>query len=479
MKPQYLLVTLSAISMATGCGGKTNDAANGSGAGGASSGIVGGSGSSGSSVAGTGSSAVGTSNTAGSDGTIGGNGSGGFLGVDGGAMAATGGSTIVCTRATCADLGKNCGVISDCCGGFIDCGTCPSTQCCGCGNPGVGNVCASIAPSGAVPPICIAGSKGCFCDTTGHCAPGLTCDTTQSPRVCCNGADCAPPPMTNNVATCPGTVLHRCTPGITIPTASGTNDSCGYLVSSFVENAFLCGVSATGGGSTPAQIQAYINDEHAMTLGCATASNPVSDLPSNPGYVYYPQTGDPTCTDSSGRPMRPSLFVTDITYDANCTAGDQQQGGQAYDPVAIFGTWKSATGNTPDADPPGGFNYWYLTSNADPIPPSVNAQCPCITTTDGVTTCPASGPAEKGYGTEVRYETALVSGHSYRLQIMVHDGDATQDGEAAEACVYFCAGTGLCVPLNCADYPAGTCGPQPDGCAGLTANCGDCNACAH
>ena len=46
--------------------------------------------------------------------------------------------------------------------------------------------------------------------------------------------------------------------------------------------------------------------------------------------------------------------------DANCIAGDQQQGGQEYDPVAIFGTWKSATGNTPDADPPGGFNYWYL-----------------------------------------------------------------------------------------------------------------------
>jgi hypothetical protein len=447
VKPQYLLATL----IAAACGGKTNDAGN---------------------------SALGTSNSGSGGGTVGASGSGGSLAVSGGAIAGTGGSSAACKRATCAELGKNCGVISDCCGGFIDCGTCPSTQCCGCGNPGVGSVCGTDNPAGSVPPVCIAGSKGCLCDTKGHCAPGLTCDTAQSPFVCCSGTDCTSPSTTNNVATCAGTAAHLCTPGITIPTASGANDNCGYPASMLSESAFLCGIVATGGGANPVQIQAYVNDEHAMTLGCTTASNPVSDLPSNPGYVYYPQTGDPSCTDSSGRPMRPSLFITDITTDLNCRAGDQQQGGQAYDPVAVFGTWKSATGSTPDADPSGGFNYWYLTSNADPLPSYVNAQCPCITTTDGVTTCPGSGPTEKGYGAEVRYEVALVSGHSYRVQIMVHDGDPTPDGDAAEACVNFCAGTGLCVILNCADYPAGTCGQQPDGCGGLTVNCGDCAACA-
>src|SRR6202000_1681728 len=28
---------------------------------------------------------------------------------------------------------------------------------------------------------------------------------------------------------------------------------------------------------------------------------------------------------------------------------------------------------------------------------------------------------------------------------------------------------------TCANYPAGTCGQQSDGCGGLTANCGGCN----
>jgi hypothetical protein len=36
--------------------------------------------------------------------------------------------------------------------------------------------------------------------------------------------------------------------------------------------------------------------------------------------------------------------------------------------------------------------------------------------------------------------------------------------------------TSTCTPKTCADYPAGTCGQQTDGCSGLTANCGTCSA---
>jgi hypothetical protein len=75
---------------------------------------------------------------------------------------------------------------------------------------------------------------------------------------------------------------------------------------------------------------------------------------------------------------------------------------------------------------------------------------------------------------EVKYEVGLISGHSYRLQIMGHDGDQTQGADAGEACAIFCAGTGTCTPLTCADYPTGTCGLQPDGCGGLTSDCGVC-----
>ena len=34
----------------------------------------------------------------------------------------------------------------------------------------------------------------------------------------------------------------------------------------------------------------------------------------------------------------------------------------------------------------------------------------------------------------------------------------------------------LCTPKTCADFPAGTCGQQADGCSGLTADCGSCTA---
>lgn len=74
---------------------------------------------------------------------------------------------------------------------------------------------------------------------------------------------------------------------------------------------------------------------------------------------------------------------------------------------------------------------------------------------------------------EVKYGAGLISGHSYRLQVMAHDGDQTQGADAGEACAIFCAGTGTCTKLTCADYP-GSCGPQSDGCGGLTASCGTC-----
>jgi hypothetical protein len=84
----------------------------------------------------------------------------------------------------------------------------------------------------------------------------------------------------------------------------------------------LCGIYATGGGKDPAQIQAFFNDEKSLTLGCATSTYPVSAMPANPAAVYYPQDGDPNCVDTSKRPMRPTLYITDITYDPNCKTGD-------------------------------------------------------------------------------------------------------------------------------------------------------------
>jgi len=310
------------------------------------------------------------------------------------------------------------------------------------------------APPGAgsgAPTTCIVGDQGCLCDSTGGCRPGLTCTEQTSPRpnLCCDGTDCSNVGGTVGATCSMVTGAPSCTPGITIPAATTGNDNCGYPTADFVESDTLCTIEAVGGGATPAIIRVYYNDEHALTLGCETPNFPLSPLSAVPDSVFYPQTGDPDCVDAVGRPLRPMVFITDISVDSSCNAGDLQQGGPGYDPVAIFGTWKGATENpdktgTPLPDPMR--NDWNLTSSGDPVPATALA-------------------CTEHYGTEVRFEVGLISGHSYRIQVIVHDGDQNKGGDSGEACVNFCAGTGtLCDPgvVECVDDPDGnaTC---PDG----------------
>jgi len=275
----------------------------------------------------------------------------------------------------------------------------------------------------------------------------LTCtpQTAPVPSLCCNGTDCSSTGGTIGLSCSAPSGAPSCTPGITIPAATAVNDGCGYPKTSFLESTTLCAINAVGGGATPAIVQLFYNDEHALTLGCHTATNPVSPLTTDPEALNYPQTGDPACVDSVGRALRPVLYVTDISADPSCTAGDQQSGGPAYDPIAVFGAWKGATeaadlSGTPDADP--AKNTWDLTSSADPVPASATAAC------------------NEGYGSELRYEVGLISGHSYRLQVIVHDGDQNKGGDSGEACAIFCAGSGqLCDPgvTQCPDGSSAQC----------------------
>jgi hypothetical protein len=259
-----------------------------------------------------------------------------------------------------------------------------------------------------------------------------------------------------------------CTPGITIPPAMGSNDNCGYPSTDFNESTTLCGINAVGGGSQPAVIQVFYSDEHALTLGCDTPTNPVSPLPGVPGAASFPQTGDPACVDNVMRPLRPVLFITDITADPTCTAGDLQKGGKAYDPVAVFGTWKSATegannqGTPVQADPMQ--NMWNLGPGADTISASVMA---CTLNNNGGTTFGGrtggrTGGAQ-GFGAELRFEVGLISGHSYRFQAIVHDGDQTRGGDSGEACATFCAGSGMACDPGVTQCPSGSSAQCPEG----------------
>jgi hypothetical protein len=130
--------------------------------------------------------------------------------------------------------------------------------------------------------------------------------------------------------------------------------------------------------------------------------------------------------------MWPVLFLTDVTANPSDTSGDWQKGGVPHTPTAVFGTWKAAVRSvdktvtpnkitiTPDADPTK--NDWNLGAGAEPVP---------------------SGLANEGYGAEVRWDVPLASGHSYRIQVMVHDGDQNKGGgDSGEACVIYCAGGG-------------------------------------
>jgi formylglycine-generating enzyme len=73
-----------------------------------------------------------------------------------------------CEPTTCAAQKKNCGTISDSCGGLLPCGSCQSPQVCGGG--GIANVCAAQQ----TPPSCQGGGQG-----AGH-----TCGSTDDD--CCS-----------------------------------------------------------------------------------------------------------------------------------------------------------------------------------------------------------------------------------------------------------------------------------------------------
>jgi hypothetical protein len=243
-----------------------------------------------------------------------------------------------------------------------------------------------------------------------------------------------------------------CTPGVE---GSAIVD-CGYPYTSsnpltsvvFNEDEVLRAIQPSGGAPSGI-VRLFYNDEHALTLGVrqvvvTSASGttmtdyPVSPLTVNPGSVTDAKTGtnelagQQSGLDQSLRPMWPVMYITDITSDINSRSGDWQQGGRPRGPTEVFGTWKAAvrtvdtsvTPNTisitPDADP--AKNAWNLGAGADPAP---------------------TGVTNQGYGAEARCNIALSSGHSYRIQVMVHDGDQNKaGGDSGEACVVFCAGTG-------------------------------------
>ena len=242
------------------------------------------------------------------------------------------------------------------------------------------------------------------------------------------------------------------------PAGTPVYDTCGYPYTSneprtstvFNESYILRAFSPTNGGTATPQdtIKVWYNDEHALALGVrqvqvktasgtTTTNYPITAMAVSPAdHAVNPLvgttalTGDQAGTDLVGRPMWPSLFITDITNDPNSKAGDWQYGGTPITPHDVFGSWKGAvrfvdnTKNpaqvevTPDADP--AKNNWNLAGGE----------------------APPAGVDNEGFGALMRWNIGdlvnagkLTPGHTYRIQVMIHDGDQNKEGgDSGEAC---------------------------------------------
>ena len=69
-------------------------------------------------------------------------------------------------------------------------------------------------------------------------------------------------------------------------------------------------------------------------------------------------------------------------------------------------------------------------------------------------------------------------GHSYRLQVIVHDGDQNKPGgDCGEACIVFCAGGNTQTPPTCPDSSS-SCGEGMDADGGY-AECPEAQSCLN
>ena len=193
----------------------------------------------------------------------------------------------------------------------------------------------------------------------------------------------APPPPQHSASTSNAAgILKGGHPG-------GTPDSCGYDPSGtplFSENDIVEGAQVYGSGSS-AQVAIFGADEKG---------------------ILFPVTGN----DVLGRPENPSLFLTDITSSPGSTSGDWQKGGAANSmPDAMYGYTTGTIGVTATL------------KSAIPAP-------------FGSFPFSFAGGKLNAVGVWNASTLNLTAGHTYRVQMMVHDGDQNKTGgDVGEACV--------------------------------------------
>jgi hypothetical protein len=225
-------------------------------------------------------------------------------------------------------------------------------------------------------------------------------------------------------------------PGMTYITGSSSDypfASSNPLTSvAFNESSALTAAALSTNNNT---FDVWYTDEHALTLGVnqvtviaadgtsTTTTYAVSAMNGDPGAATNPAVGAPNGVDPAGRPLAPSLYITDITNDPTSRSGDWQYGGTALAPSAVFGAWKSATETINNT-----LNGAVTISEA--IDPARNG-----TSLGPGADTPPPGLPNDGYTAEVRWSLTdlqnagiLLPGHNYRFYVMVHDGDQNKSG---------------------------------------------------
>jgi hypothetical protein len=202
------------------------------------------------------------------------------------------------------------------------------------------------------------------------------------------------------------------------PTTSPYNPAfvdCGYQSSS-QEVPLIWGytIDSTSASGNNVALKIFYAYKYALSLGSGTVSL-MNDHPTD--HVVNPKIGN----------NGPALFLTDITTIATDKSGDFELGGKVFRPSDIYGTWKSAGGKNPDA------NGIDLGQNADEWSPA-NAKAGSHDTTFGseiiwkFSNLSAMDPSTKTY-------LHLQVGHSYRAEVILHDGENPDGTEAL--CVTF------------------------------------------
>jgi hypothetical protein len=335
-----------------------------------------------------------------------------------------------CTPLTCADFPGKCGVQGDGCGGkTANCGSCPAGQSCGGG--GVPSVCGAPSGGSCTPKSCA--QQGITCGPAGNgCGALLQCGPCVAPATCGGGgvhgqcgyptANCVPLTCASYPNACgeqsDGCGGHTafcnpCTPPATCG-GGGVPDQCGFP-----------GTSCTPQTCAQLGLQCGFGAD-----GCGGVTAQCGTCPAGSACV-----GNHCVAADAGGSCVPQ---TCAQLGIHCGLSDDGCGNLLTCPTCPAG--QSCEFNQ-CVMPPG-----------DTCTPLTCANFP-------MTTC---GEQSDGCG-----------GHTANCNPCTPP-DTCGGGGTPNQCGRLDGGS--CTPLTCASFPSTTCGPQADGCGGVTAFCNPCTS---